>query len=67
MDAITLRAFGMVKVLDCVWTVADVRRAVRADLKLVGSINVTLGTLAGIAAHVDDRGDLLVVHVGRAS
>ncbi len=65
--SITLRAFGSVSVLDCAWTVADVRRAARASLNLKGAINVTLGTLAGVVAHVDEHGDLLVAHVGRVS
>lgn len=67
MGAITLRAFGTTSALDCAWTVNDVRRAIRADLNLKGAINVTLGTRAGVAAHVDDHGDLLVVHVGRTT
>lgn len=64
--AITLRAFGSVSVLDCAWTAGDIRRAVRAELKLVGVVNVTLGGHAGVVAHVDRDGDLLVVHVAMA-
>jgi len=65
MSAITMRAFGMVKVLDCAWTVAAVRKAVCTELRLDSAPNVTLGTRAGVVAHVDAHGDLLVVHVAR--
>ena len=65
--AFTLRAFGSVSTIDAPWTPAAVRAAVRKEHGLKGPLTVTLGELAGIVAHVDDRGDLLVMHVGKVS
>ena len=65
MAAITIRCCGLTSVADCEWTVAAVRRAVRADQGLKGPMSITLGKLAGVVGHVDENGDLTVVHVGR--
>lgn len=67
MEAISISAFGATSVIDCAWTAAAVRAAVRRGCSLHGSIMVTLGTRRGVAAHVDERGALLVVLVERVS
>ena len=43
------------------------RAAARKEYSLRGPLTVTLGDLAGVVAHVDDRGDLLVIHAGKVS
>lgn len=65
--AFTLRAFGSVSTIDAPWTPAAVRAAARKEYSLRGPLTATLGDLAGVVAHVDDRGDLLVIHAGKVS